>query len=145
MDKEFFIKWFEGFSNGLEEMDPIGRSILLKPCAKQCADTGVLKSYLEHYCAVGGERDEFYRRLSEMGDVRGEVLISGREYRICFPHCACDLHTACGVKSPHLCECSRQSILYVAETVWKGCGIRVETESTILSGATECRFRIIFQ
>jgi len=95
--------------------------------------------------AVSGERDAFYRRLSEIGNARGEITASGREYRICFPDCTCDIHTAGRVNTPHLCECSRQSILYVAEKVWKDCRIRVETEETILSGAPECRFRVIFE
>lgn len=39
----------------------------------------------------------------------------------------------------------RTAGVYVAEKVWKDCRIRVETEETILSGASECRFRIIFE
>ena len=145
MDKVFFESWFRGFENALEAMDGDARSLLLAHCAEQCAGTGVLQSYLRHYEAVGGDRDAFYLRLHELGNVRGEIIIPGREYHICFPDCACDLHTECGVDSPVLCECSRQSIRYVAETVWKGCDLRVETEGTVLSGAPECRFRLIFQ
>lgn len=145
MDKVFFARWFEGFANGLDEMDAGSRNCLLKHCARQCAYTGVLESYLQLHRAVEGDRDEFYRSLSETGKVRGGVLVPDKEYYVCFPECACDLHTACGVSTPHLCECSRQSILYVAETVWAGCSIRVETEGTILSGAEECRFRVIFE
>ena len=145
MDDAFFRCWFRGFEAGLESMDDAIRCRLLACCARQCADTGVLQAYLQHYEAVGGDRDEYYRRLSEIGGVRGEVVVPGREYAVCFPDCACDLHTQCGVNTPLLCECSRQSVRYVAESVWKGCGVRVETEGTVLSGAPECRFRLIFQ
>ena len=145
MDKAFFQCWFRGFEDGLEAMDADTRSHLLAHCARRCADTGVLQAHLHHYEAVGGDRDAYYRRLSEIGNVRGEVIVPGREYLICFPDCACDLHTDCGVSTPLLCECSRQSIRYVAETVWKGCRVRVEQEGTVLSGASECRFRIVFQ
>ena len=144
MDKAFFQCWFKGFEDGLEAMDAEARSNLLAHCAKRCADTGVLRAHLRHCEAVGGDRDAFYRRLNEIGGVRGEVLVPGREYAICFPDCACDLHTECGVSTPLLCECSRQSILYVAEALWKGCRVQVKTEDTVLSGATECRFRLIF-
>ena len=145
MDRDFFLCWFRGFEEGLEAMDADARSRLLKHCARRCADTGVLRSHLRHYQAVNGCRDDYYRTLSEIGNVRGEVLVPGREYAICFPDCACDLHTECGVSTPLLCECSRQSIRYVAETVWKGCRVQVEPEGTVLSGAPECRFKLIFQ
>ena len=125
-------------------MDSCSRSSLLKHCAKHCADTGVLQSYLELYQAVKGDRDAFYSRLSETGSVRGEVVESNKEYLICFPECACDIYTHFGIHTANLCECSRQSIIYVAKSVWPGSRIRVEQEKTILSGDAECRFRIIF-
>ena len=144
MDNSFFCQWFNGFEKGLDEMDSCSRSSLLKHCAKHCADTGVLQSYLELYQAVKGDRDAFYSRLSETGSVRGEVVESNKEYLICFPECACDIYTHFGIHTANLCECSRQSIIYVAKSVWPGSRIRVEQEKTILSGDAECRFRIIF-
>ena len=145
MDKAFFSAWFRGFEDGLGAMDAEARRRLLSCCAKRCADTGALQAYLQHRQNVGGDRDAYYRLLYELGIARGEVVVPGREYRVCFPECACDLHTACGVDTPLLCECSRQSVLYVAETVWPECDIRVENEGTVLSGAPECRFRVVFQ
>ena len=145
MDEAFFCSWFKGFGEGLEAMAPEARSALLAHCAKRCAGTGVLEAHLRHRQAVNGDRDAFYRRLHEIGGVRGEVLVPGREYAVCFPECACDLHTACGVDTPLLCECSRQSVLYVAQTVWQSCRVQVAAEGTVLSGAAECRFRLIFQ
>ena len=144
MDCAFFGQWFLGFEEGLNEIDSEAREHLLKHCARRCADTGVLQSYLRLYQAVNGDRDAFYRRLSELGHVRGEVVVPGKEYRICFPECACDLHTSCGVNTPGLCECSRQSILYIAQSVWGDGQIRAEQVSTILSGDPECRFSVIF-
>lgn len=145
MDEKFFCRWFRGFERGLDAMDADGRRCLLRHCAKQCADTGVLQAYLRLYQDVEGDRDEFYRRLSETGGVRAEIVVPGREYEICFPDCACDIHTAGGVNTPHLCECSRQSILYVAQTVWRTDGVQVEAKGTVLSGAKECRFRVTFR
>ena len=145
MDASFFDQWFKGFEKGLDEIDPESRNCLLRHCARSCADTGVLQSYLELYQTVNGERDAFYSRLSEIGHVRGEVVVPNKEYFICFPECACDIHTAFGVNSASLCECSRQSILYVGKCVWHDSAIRVEQVKTILSGDDECRFRIIFE
>ncbi len=144
MDKKFFCQWFKGFANGLDEMDSDSRSRLLKHCAKCCADTGVLQSHLKLHQSVNGNRDEFYSRLHELGNVRGEIAVPGKEYFVYFPDCACDIHTAADVNSPNLCECSRQSIIYVAESVWKGSKIRVEQMKTVLSRDSECKFKISF-
>ena len=145
MDKKFFCQWLKGFENGIDEMDAESRSCLLKHCAKHCADTGVLQSYLKLYQTVNEERDEFYSRLSEIGNVRGEIVEPNKEYFIYFPECACDIHTAGGVNTANLCECSRQSIIYVAESVWTDSIIRVEQVETILSGDSECKFKVIFE
>ena len=144
MDTEFFCLWLKGFEKGLDAIDFDGRSSLLKQCAKQCADTGVLQSYQELHKAVQGDRDAFYSAMGELGGVRGEVVVPDREYNVYFPRCFCDLHTAGGVNTPKLCECSRQSIIYVGENIWKGESFRVEQVETVLSGARECKFRIIF-
>ena len=82
--------------------------------------------------------------MGELGGVRGEVIVPDREYNVYFPKCSCDLHTAGGVNTPKLCECSRQSVIYVGENIWKGEPFRVEQVETILSGARECKFRILF-
>lgn len=144
MEHSFFCQWFKGFEKGLGEMDSDSRSSLLKPCAECCADTGVLQSYLKLYQAVNGERDAFYSRLSEIGNVRGEIVVPNKEYFICFPECACDIHTAFGINTANLCECSRHSIIYVAKSVWGNIEIRVEQVQTILSGDVECKFRVVF-
>lgn len=144
MDKEFFCTWLKGFEKGLDEMTSESRSRLLRHCAKQCADTGVLQAYQKLHQDVNGNRDTFYSRLSELGNVCGEIIVPDKEYRICFPECACDLYCTGGIRSPHLCECSRQSILYVAESIWTGCKLHVEQDGTILSGDKECQFRILF-
>lgn len=145
MDKVFFSQWFKGFEKGLDEMDSDGRSSFLKHCAKHCADTGILQSYLQLYQTVNGNRDEFYTRLNEIGNVRGEVIVPNKEYCIYFPDCACDIHTKFDINSANLCECSRQSIIYVAKNVWCDSKVRVEQEKTILSGDKECKFRVVFE
>lgn len=144
MDKKFFCQWLKGFEKGLDEMDLSSRSCLLKQCAKYCADTGVLQSYMKLYQTVDGDRNEFYSRLSEIGNVRGEIVVPYKEYFIYFPECACDIHTAGGINTPNLCECSRQSIIYVGESIWNGSKLHVEQVETVLSGDAECKFRIRF-
>ena len=107
-------------------MDAEARSCLLRQCARKCADTGVLQAYKELHKAVQGDRNAFYTKMGELGGVRGEVIVPDREYNVYFPKCSCDLHTAGGVNTPKLCECSRQSVIYVGENIWKGEPFRVE-------------------
>ena len=144
MDEIFFRQWLQGFENGLDAMDAEARSCLLGQCARKCADIGVLQAYKELHKAVQGDRNAFYTKMGELGGVRGEVIVPDREYNVYFPKCSCDLHTAGGVNTPMLCECSRQSVIYVGENIWKGESFRVEQVETILSGARECKFRILF-
>lgn len=144
MDEMFFRQWLQGFENGLDAMDAEARSCLLRQCARKCADTGVLQAYKELHKAVQGDRNAFYTKMGELGGVHGEVIVPDREYNVYFPKCSCDLHTAGGVNTPMLCECSRQSVIYVGENIWKGESFRVEQVETILSGAKECKFRILF-
>lgn len=144
MDQDFSKIWFQGFEEGLDKMTPESRSCLLKCCAKRCADSGVLELYRKHYTKVNGDRDEFYRRIEELGGARGEVAVSGKEYYIYFPQCYCDLHLSAGVNSPNLCECSRQSILYVGEALWGKDCCTVENMGTVLSGSSECKFKVVF-
>lgn len=145
MDNSFFCQWFKGFEKGLDEMDSDSKRNLLKHCAKCCADTGILQSYIKLYKAVNGERDAFFSRLNETGNVRGEIVVPNKEYFICFPECGCDIHNDCNVNTPNLCECSKQSIIYVGKSVWTDSKIRVEQVKTILSGDTECKFKVIFE
>lgn len=146
MDSVFYKEWFQGFSEGIEELDDNSRQCLLRCCAKKCADTGVLESYKKHYINVQGNRDEFYRRIEELGGARGEVITSGKVYAIIFPQCVCDLHITGGVNSQSLCECSRQSIIYVGRNIWgEGTRFSVTNQGTVLLGNKECRFIIEFE
>ena len=126
-------------------MDSVNRISLLKHCSKCSAYTGVLQAYLKLYKTGNGERDAFYSRLNETGSVRGEIVVPNKEYFVCFPKCGCDIHNDCGVNTPNLCECSKQSIIYVGRSVWTDGKIKVEQVETILSGGTECKFKVIFE
>lgn len=59
-----------------------------------------------------------------------------------YPRCLCPQVEAGFVAAPTHCECSRQSILYVLETLLPGREIEVVTLETVLAGGTECRFRV---
>lgn len=141
LDSNFFKSWMKGFEKGLNSLDEENKICLLKQCAKSCADTGVLEKHQKLYEAVNHNRDEYYSRLNETGNVIGEVVFPGREYIVTYPECGCDLYTFCGLSSVSLCECSRQSILYVEQSV-TGENITVERLESVLDGGKVCKFRI---
>lgn len=143
-DLEFFKNWLKGFERGLDALDEVNKINLLKYCARNCANTGVLEKHQKLYEMVNHNRDEYYRRLNETGDVIGEVIISGKEYMMIYPKCGCDLHTSCHLSSPSLCECSRQSILYVEQSITNEI-ITVERLESILEGHKICKFKIKFK
>ncbi len=144
MDEQFYKTWLQGFEKGLEDMDSHSVSHLLSNCAKACANTGVLQMHRQHYGNVNEDRDQYYATLEQLGNVKGEIIVPGKEYIITFPECTCDLHTSGGVNTVKLCECSRQSILYIGNQLWKDEITEVECLETVLSGASECRFRVSF-
>lgn len=141
LDLHFFKSWIKGFEKGLNSLDEVNKICLLKECARSCANTGVLEKHQKLYEAVNHNLDEYYRRLNETGDVVGEVIISGKEYIITYPECGCDLHMSCDLDSVSLCECSRQSILYVEQSVTNKI-IAVERLESVLAGDEVCKFRI---
>ena len=144
LDSQFFKSWIKGFEKGLDSLDEINRICLLKECARSCANTGVLEKHQKLYEAVNHNLDEYFRRLNETGNVIGEVIISGKEYVITYPECGCDLYASCGLASVSLCECSKQSILYVEQNVTNKI-ITVERLESVLAGDEVCKFRIRFE
>ena len=144
LDPHFFKSWMKGFEKGLNSLDEVNKICLLKECARSCANTGVLEKHQKLYEAVNHNLDEYYRRLNETGNAIGEVIISGKEYMITYPECGCDLHTSCALTSVSLCECSRQSILYVEQSVTNKI-ITVDRLESVLAGDKECKFRIRFE
>ena len=144
LNPHFFNCWIKGFEKGLDSLDEVNKICLLKECARSCANTGVLEKHQKLYEAVNHNLDEYYRRLNETENVIGEVIISGKEYIITYLECGCDLHTSCGLTSVSLCECSRQSILYVEQSVTNKT-ITVERLESVLAGDEVCKFRIRFE
>ena len=144
MDQKFYRSWFEGFACGLDQLDADNRTRLLRKCAQNCADSGVLKAYQAHWQKVNGDRDAFYQRISELGGVEGAVIIPGKKYAVIYPECLCDLHTSGGVNTCNLCECSRQSLIYVTAKTWGTENIEVRCLGTILGGQDKCSFEISF-
>ncbi len=140
---DFYTAWFQGFEEGMKQLDPKGKEIIYRQCSRNCADTGVLELYKKLYADSGKDIDTYFSRLHEVECINsGTVISPGKIYEVSFPGCLCDLVTSGYLKSDELCECSRQSILYVMETLEPGHEFQVERITTVLMGAKECLFRI---
>lgn len=139
---EFINEWFQWFEKGINDLDPKEREKFFCRCGRGCADTGIKKIYEDLYKASGKKLDTFFPSLNELDDIGGKVVKPGEIYEISFPRCLCDLHKLGYVHSDTICECSRQSILYVMSSLEPGVQFQVDKIATVLGGNKECRFRI---
>ena len=141
----FFTNWFSAFDKGLDNMSGQECSRLFSVCASQCAKDALKYLYWDLFDACEGNLDEFFSLLKEIDGVDGRVIENGRSYEIIFKSCGCDLHTEANINSSRLCECSRQSILWIMKHLAPNQSFYIEKEETILSGGAQCRFLIQLQ
>lgn len=146
MDKNGEVSRNATFYQTLEES--IGRlpaevrARLYRPCAEACVRDGVLVELRRQFEECGCDLDRQYAKYGRTPFFFADVIEPGRVYEMGYPRCLCPQVEAGFVAAPTHCECSRQSILYVLETLLSGREIEVETLETVLAGGTECRFRV---
>ena len=138
----FFKNWFCALDKGLDKMSEQECSRLFSECAYQCAKDALKYLYRDLFDACEGNLDEIFSRLREIDGVDGGVVEHGKTYEIIFKSCNCDLHTEANINSVRLCECSRQSILWILKALTPDRVFSVERIESILNGAQSCRFRI---
>ena len=102
---------------------------------KKLCPAGHACLYQELYQAAGGDVHRFLQLVNEFPGLRSETIEEQKAYFFSFEQCSCVLYTEGYVRSPLLCECSRQSILFALETLWPDKRFRVEPNGTILSGS----------
>ena len=139
---DFLTEWFHGLDEGINSLDEATKEKVFSSCGRKCVDTGIINLYVDLFNNAGRDLDIFFKRLNDLECVGGDVISTGRTYEISFHRCLCDLHTQGYMNSDCICECSRQSIIYVMKTIKPELEFRVDKVSTILSGDEECRFRI---
>ena len=108
--------------------------------AIRCVKNTVLPVQLEQFRECGCSLDEQYRKYGDTGSFFAEIIEPGRVYEVGYPRCVCP--EARETRDPAHCECSRQSVLYILETLLPGKTVTVETVETVLGGAGKCRFRV---
>ena len=134
--------WFKGFEKGIARLSPEQRSAFFSECGKNCVDGGTLSIYRKLYKDAGGDMDVFFQLANGLPGVKGEVVEKGRIYYLTFLECTCHLCKKGYVTTPLLCECSRQSVLYSLQSLWKGRDFQVKLCHSILQGEPNCKMRI---
>ena len=85
--------WFPGFEAGLAALPKEERGTLLRSCAENCLQMGMLDFYRGVHERTGGEIDAFFQALGEMGGLGTEIVRPGKEFWLIFHQCTCSLHT----------------------------------------------------
>ena len=134
--------WFKGFEKGIAHLSPEQRSAFFSECGKNCMNGGTLSIYRKLYEDAGGDMDIFFQLANGLPGVKGEVVEKGRIYYLTFLECTCHLCKKGYVTTPMLCECSRQSVLYSLQSLWKGRDFQVKLCHSILQGGKDCKMRI---
>ena len=134
--------WFKGFEKGIAHLSPEQRSAFFSECGKNCMNGGTLSIYRKLYEDAGGDMDVFFQLANGLPGVKGEVVEKGKVYYLTFLECTCHLCKKGYVTTPLLCECSRQSVLYSLQSLWKGRDFQVKLCHSILQGGKDCKMRI---
>ena len=141
---EFFTGWFGSLEKGLEKLNEQECARLFSECAKSCSWYVVNYIYRKLFNECEGNLDRFFTRLHEIDNVDGKVLEAGKVYELIFKKCECPVHTEANIQSPHLCTCSKESMICVFKDLVPERKFRLEQISTILADADVCRHIITF-
>src|SRR5664279_1052329 len=115
MEDDFLKSWFAGFDAGIEKLDEINLSAFLCECGKACSDSFPRQMYVEEY-EKSADFDDFLNRIkARMKGIDFEKNTDG-SFVVVYSQCYCDLVARGLVRSPKLCECSRQSLQSVSYT-----------------------------
>lgn len=134
--------WFKGFEDGIAKLSEEQRETFFRECGRNCVQCGTLQVYKDLYEQAAGDLDRFFAIADEQPGVRCETVEKGSVYNLYFIECTCGLYKQGYVSTPLLCECSKQSILYVLQSLWKDRTFQVTICESILRGSQHCKMRI---
>lgn len=138
-------EFYQLLEDGISRLNETERGALYRPCAVNCVKDTVLLILRKRFEECDGDMDIFFSEKYDSEYSYQKVIQKGHIYEFGYPKCFCPLTEAEFVKSAVHCECSRQSILYVLQTLLPDKNIQVTTLYTVLSGAKECRFNIVIK
>lgn len=134
--------WFKGFEDGIAKLSEEQRETFFRECGRNCVQCGTLQVYKDLFEQAPGDLDRFFAIADEQPGVRCETVEKDAVYNLYFLECTCELHKRGYVSTPLLCECSRQSIIYVLQSLWKDRTFQVTICESILRGSQHCKMRI---
>ena len=142
MEDTFFKHWFKGFERSIQNLDDENRTNIFKECGQSCSDSYTMKIYIDEYNA-SVDFDDFLSRLKvRFPEVGFNIIKEGEIIELTYSFCACDLVKNEYIKSPLLCECSKQSLLYNWGSVFGEDKVTVELKQSILAEDSCCKFII---
>ena len=143
-DLSFVKEFYKALECGIAGFPEDVREKLYRPCAKGCVKRYVLKEQQRQFDECGGSLDAQYERYGRSPYFFADIIERGRVYEIGYPtsSCLCPMVAAQIASSPVHCECSRQSMLCVLNTLLPERSIKVELMHSVLTGGGECRFRV---
>lgn len=144
MDKKIAF-WFKGFETAVCAMDNEARRQMFGTLAQTCLEQGSLDFYNQIWREVNGEMDTFFAALDKVEGVRCNVVVPNERYHLYFETCTCPMVEQGYIKTSACCECSRQSVEHVLQTLWPGIETAVALKQTISGGAPDCWLEIIIQ
>ncbi len=144
LDNEHFYKsFYQTLERSIAALPQTEREALYRPCAVACVQSYVLKEQQRQFAECGGNLDLQYERYGSSPYFFAQIIERGHCYELGYPGgaCLCPMVQSGMANTAVHCECSRQSMLYVLQTLLPHKKIKVELLHSVLSGAQECRFR----
>ena len=142
MEDNFFKYWFEGFERFIKNLDDKNRINVFKECGKSCSDSYTKQVYSDEYNASSDFNDFLDRLKLRFPEVGFRIIKESEIIELTYSFCACDLVKNDYIKSPLLCECSRQSLLYNWGSIFGKNKVDIELKQSILAGDSCCKFII---
>lgn len=147
-ESELFDKaFYQALEKGIGNLPQPLRSELYRPCAESCVKRYVLAEQRRQFDECGGDLDLQYQKYGRGEYFFADIIEKGHVYEIGYPtaRCICPMVMSGMAASSAHCECSRQSMLYVLKTLLPEKDIKVQLLHSVLTGDTECRFRVIVE
>ena len=138
----FYRGWFAGWTRGMARLNEEQRSAVFSECGRACAAPEILPLY-RRLLAAAPDADAFFRAVDAgVEGVAVDAVEPGASYDFLYARCCCPLHTDGGVDDPLLCECSRESLLWLMRSLFPERRPRVEMLESVLAGDGQCRLRV---